>query len=831
MSRPRRAVMAALSLSAALAFLPAPTYAQQACAQPAVQAWPAPLDRRIAVRARGVSLREALDRIAAAAGFRLSYSSEFLPLDQKACIWSDSVAAGDALASVLGGAAVAPIVAAADYVIIAPTRPAARAPRESVQTLDRVVVTGSATGNAQRALSVAVDVVDRRQIDQQSSGALSSSFDGNVAGMWMWEQGPSSLLARYGSIRGASSFGISYPKVYIDGIEVANPLLTDLNPATVERVEVIRGPQGAALYGADAISGVVNIVTRHDGLQPGDSRVELLSRAGVSQTAFGDRGVLAQNHSLNWRTGSNVRSGSLGMNVSTLGGYVPDAYSRDIKLNGAFRVVTSSASISGIGRVFGKRAAPGQNPLILNFLAPTSAGRNTRTLRLAYATEEDSLADLAMRDSLPQAVSQYTFGVTSTLLSGTTWVPTFSAGIDGYRLSHVPNDLGIVPSALDSALHSSEGGADRVSFRTSLVGMYDVGPRSALTITVSAEHSYLQETLTQPAPVGLRLPDSVTTRSNTGLVTQANLSLNEAWYLTAGARVETNYGFTTDEQAVLLPMLGASYVRDIGTTTIKLRGAYGVGVRPARSSPRGFVLGDARNFGPAPSSLDPERQSGLEVGADITFARRFGLNVTRFDQRASGLIQPVGIPRDSTSPSKQLVYVLQNVGEIVNRGWELESSLELGPVSLGGTFTSVQNRVERIARGYTGELQVGDRMLAVPARTASLTASGDFYGWRTAVTATRAFDWMNYDRMRLAQTYASCDTCTALSISGEELRGYWMQYDGVTRLRASASREFRRGLGVRVTADNITNAQRGEPDNLTVLPGRTVLLGLSAKIR
>ena len=58
-------------------------------------------------------------------------------------------------------------------------------------------------------------------------------------------------------------------KVYIDGIEVANPLLlTQITPELIERVEVIRGPQGAALYGSDAISGVVNIVSRHEGAGP-----------------------------------------------------------------------------------------------------------------------------------------------------------------------------------------------------------------------------------------------------------------------------------------------------------------------------------------------------------------------------------------------------------------------------------------------------------------------------------------------------------------------------------------------------------------------------------
>jgi iron complex outermembrane receptor protein len=122
-------------------------------------------------------------------------------------------------------------------------------------------------------------------------------------------------------------------------------------------------------------------------------------------------------------------------------------------------------------------------------------------------------------------------------------------------------------------------------------------------------------------------------------------------------------------------------------------------------------------------------------------------------------------------------------------------------------------------------------MLGVPAGTASLTANWSLFGWNAGVTATRAFDWVNYDRLKLVQDYANCDSCFAQTISGAALHRYWMHYDGVTRLRASIARELRGGIGLRLTADNLTNVQRGEPDNITVLPGRTVLLGVSAKIR
>ena len=61
-----------------------------------------------------------------------------------------------------------------------------------------------------------------------------------MPGVWIWEQSPTGLLASYASIRGASSFGLSYPKVYIDGIEVANSLLvTALDAESVDHVEVI----------------------------------------------------------------------------------------------------------------------------------------------------------------------------------------------------------------------------------------------------------------------------------------------------------------------------------------------------------------------------------------------------------------------------------------------------------------------------------------------------------------------------------------------------------------------------------------------------------------
>ena len=63
-------------------------------------------------------------------------------------------------------------------------------------------------------------------------------------------------------------------------------------------------------------------------------------------------------------------------------------------------------------------------------------------------------------------------------------------------------------------------------------------------------------------------------------------------------------------------------------------------------------------------------------------------------------------------------------------------------------------------------------------------------------------------------------------LTGPQLRAYWREYEGVTRMRATTSVQLRRGLALTLAGENLLDRQRGEPDNLTVLPGRTFTLGV-----
>ncbi|HKG94104.1 MAG TPA: TonB-dependent receptor [Gemmatimonadaceae bacterium] len=858
---------------------------------PSARAWPAPLDRVVSLQARDVSLRDALDRLSAAARVRFSYSAELLPLDRSVCVVRASVRVGDALADLLRGTAVEPVVAGADQVVLAPAAgpraaaaargdvpddsdaagapPAAMA--RSVGVLERVVVTGSAVGGSQRGLAVALGVVEGKQLARRNVTSLSQILDGAVPGVWAWAQSPSTLLARYGSIRGASSFGVSYPKVYIDGIEVANPLLvTQLDPEGVERIEVIRGPQGAALYGADAISGVINVVTRHGGAQDGAARLRLRSTGGVSETEFAARPAVAQEHALTLRAGSGLRTATLGVWAASVGEFVPDVYARRLTASGGLRLVGARSSVSATARLFAARAGVGTSPIL-------SAARDPAMMRAGSAPwtqqqqqqqqqqqhgEPSAPADTAGANSGPQSALQYTLGTTLTVARGERWTHAVVLGADGYRLSGVPDD----DTAAEPALAPATAGADRASVRASSVVQLVSRDDASAALTLAAEHSQLRERPAadgaggwgyasgyggappgggregggggRPGPgmsvEGMAGTPLVEWRASTGVFAQMNAALRDALYLTGGLRLEHNEAFEDAIGFEALPMLGAALVRPgpLGTT-VKLRAAYGKGIRSPRTAIR-----ETTQPGVHPAlrraGLAPERQSGVEVGADLFVGKSLSFQLTRFDQIASGLIQRVTLPRGprgSPGPSgtPQFVYLLQNIGEIANRGWELQGSLAgrgaLRPLSLAGTLSLVDSRVQRTAFDYQGDLRPGDRMLEVPKRTAGLTALWSTSLWSGSVTASRAANWINYDRVALARAYANAEF-GASGPTGADLRGFWQRYDGVTRLRASTSLTVRRGLSLQLTSENLLGQQRGEPDNVTVLPGRTVTGGV-----
>ena len=759
----------------------------------------------------------------------LAYSSDLLPLDRPVCVVADRQPLGLVLATLLAGTNVEAQVVA-HKVVLAPSAPAREIRPPKVSVLDRVIVTGSPVATSRRHSVVGVEVIDGGELRLGGVAELASALDAYVPGVWLWDQAPGSLIAQYGGVRGASSFGTSRPKMYIDGVEVANPLLvTQLDPDVVDRVEVIRGPQGSSLYGSDAISGVINVVTRHDGASASRASVQVSSLAGASASRFGTSLVPTHDQRVSLRAGDDLGSAGLALEFGQTGAVFPSAQSRQTTLVGDARKVTSSTTLSGSARLFDRRAGIGDNPL-LAYAGITSPAKSDAGVRYAVPVRPDG----------DQRVRLYKIGGSATIATHGVWTHTLLAGLDGYRLDGVADATDPFDAAADPSRRAGAIGADRTTLRASSVAQLGDGAGSATTLTLSIEQSVLRQRFPASAAGSAWLDErnptvagdvARATNHNTGMLAQVSSAWHDALFVTGGLRLERNDAFSGDDRYPLLPLLGVAFVRSIGPIEMKLRSSYGKGIRPPSAPVRGGQAGPPSPMELRPG-LDPEVQTGIESGVELYAGNTFSLQATRFDQRATGLIQSVAVAVDSqlrgSALQRRMRFQLENVGEITNRGWEMQAALRRGALGVKGTFTTVDSRVRAVAPGYLGDLRAGDRMLAVPARTASLRASWAATGWSAALTATRAIDWINYDRVALVRAYTSSDGAEQHAVMGSRLRNFWRGYDGDTHLRLSASRDVGRGLELLVVGDNLLGGQLGEPDNLTIRQGRTVTGGLRA---
>ncbi len=140
---------------------------------------------------------------------------------------------------------------------------------EKVARLDEIVVTATRTEEVGFDLPTPIEVVTKESLIRQSPATVAESLADlpgvSVAGAGYWEVSP--------VIRG---LGGSRVLVLIDGVRESNlwggraPLVPFLDVGSIDRVEVIKGP-ASALYGTDALGGVVNIITRKANLAEKDA--------------------------------------------------------------------------------------------------------------------------------------------------------------------------------------------------------------------------------------------------------------------------------------------------------------------------------------------------------------------------------------------------------------------------------------------------------------------------------------------------------------------------------------------------------------------------------
>jgi vitamin B12 transporter len=146
-------------------------------------------------------------------------------------------------------------------VLIAMLTTAAPAAAQETKQVDPVVMTATTVETLVEQLGVALSVIPGEDFKTYQYSTIDDAFR-NIPGVTVTQGGGYGKLSTL-SIRGANANQVL---ILVDGVRVSSPTLgqtdlSDISPDLIERIEVIRGGQ-STLYGADAIGGVVNIITK-----------------------------------------------------------------------------------------------------------------------------------------------------------------------------------------------------------------------------------------------------------------------------------------------------------------------------------------------------------------------------------------------------------------------------------------------------------------------------------------------------------------------------------------------------------------------------------------
>jgi vitamin B12 transporter len=162
-------------------------------------------------------------------------------------------------------------------------------PLAAVAEQNPVVVTATRLPTPESRIGSSVSVITAEEIALKQYKSVAGALRALPGVDVVQAGGPGQLTSVF--IRGASS---SHTLVLVDGISITDPShptgavdFSGLVLDNVDRIEVVRGPQ-STLYGANAIGGVVNIITRKG---QGAPRATLTLQAGNHATNFQQLGL------------------------------------------------------------------------------------------------------------------------------------------------------------------------------------------------------------------------------------------------------------------------------------------------------------------------------------------------------------------------------------------------------------------------------------------------------------------------------------------------------------------------------------------------------------
>ena len=539
-----------------------------------------------------------------------------------------------------------------------------------------IIVTSTAVPLPADAVTSAVTVLDGEDLRARGIRFVQDAL-AEVPGFLLVQPGSfgavSSLFARGGES--------DYVKVLVDGVPANQPGgqfdFATLSTDNIERIEIVRGP-ASVVHGSDAVTGVVQIVTRR-------------GRGPVSASVSAEAGTFGASDIEGSASGGGGRAGwSLGGSRFRTNGTYP--------FNNDFAAQTLSARLAG-----------------------RPDGRSDASLAVRYGWNTFHFPTDG--SGVPVDVNQFSRGRSLTAgLEGGRWIGTRMEARLALALSRTRYEFDDRPD------HS----ADTSGFAFTSESRTDAGRRSAdarinlrahdaAIVTVGAqyelEHERQAGRLTSNfggGPFEEVQPPFDRSRHTWAPYAQATLDLPGGLGANAGVRLDENEAFGT----FFTWRAGAAWRLRPGT---RVRASAGT----AFKAPTFAENYAATPFEVGNPALEPERSRSWEIGVEQGLAREVvTLSAAYFDQRFRNLIQYVaGAPGEPT---------YENLGAADARGMEAGATVRpAAGLTLSASYTRLRTRVTDAGAGTSPGFADGERLIRRPSHSGRVGAT-----WRPGARAT-----------------------------------------------------------------------------------------------
>lgn len=421
--------------------------------------------------------------------------------------------------------------------------------------------------------------------------------------------------------RGAQS---NQTLVMLNGLAINDPSspggaanLGTITLDNVERIEVVRGPQ-SALYGSQAIGGVINIITKTGDVSPvSTAKIEFgtLGTVNTSASTGGLAGPVTYYLSAarNATDGSDVTPARLrgaegneddGDENYNLSGNFGFDLNEQIKASAFIQYTKSNTDIDDSGSD--------------SFFNNTYQNRNNQTKSTSLLIGS-GLEGSFFNDA---------------------WRPKLSLGI-----SRLISDSYDAVAARDS-IYSYEIGAKGDTQKVEFANALDLIPNNLLTFGASYEHTKFKASGARDFTGGfLILPNSDASTSTKSLYLGDHITIGDSFFLTLSGRYDMPEDFKNRYSYTIAP----GYY--IASTDTRLTASYGTGFKaPSLYQLYGFDPNSFGNFYIGNPNLKPETSKGWDAGIEQGFLDgKVRTGLTWFQNDIKDAISIIYIGFDSTA--------------------------------------------------------------------------------------------------------------------------------------------------------------------------------------